>query len=52
MERETVIIDLPATSGPEVRPVNRNYVARVVPRVFDLLIEPTAVEPEDGGLAL
>ena len=35
MERETVIIDLPATTGPEVRPVNRNYVARLA-RLFDL----------------
>lgn len=47
-----VIIDLPATSGPEVRPVNRNYVARIVPRVFDLQIEPAQVTLDEEGLEI
>ena len=48
-----VIIDLPATTGPEVRPVNRNYVARFA-RVLDLSIDTAEaeVEVDDGGLEL
>ena len=47
-----VVIDLPATTGPEVRAINRNYVARVVPRVVDLQIEPAQVTLDEEGLEL
>lgn len=51
MERETVIIDLPATTGPEVRPVNRNYVARFA-RLLDLdpAVNAAAVYAEEVEL--
>ena len=47
-----VIIDLPATIGPEVRAINRNYVARVVPRLVDLQIEPAQARLDEEGLEL
>ena len=47
-----VIIDLPATIGPEMRAINRNYVARFVPRVLDLSIDTAEVDLDEEGLEL
>ena len=47
-----VVVDLPATTGLEVRAVNRNYVARIVPRILDLQIEPAQARLDEGGLEL